>query len=173
MPPRRRGASGYRDVSPRLSDALSAEIRSGDVRLGLGIFETAHEAARAYDTAAWRLRRACLDMNFPEVPMREMAQELAPPPRLLTGEDHHENWRQERRRHQRAAVLHGKEGAEEGGASCLSRGPAYAEGGREFNIELGAALSWDFKDDRYLDAFIVTSDEDITEVESESDEDDE
>ncbi|XP_073359827.1 ethylene-responsive transcription factor ERF071-like [Aegilops tauschii subsp. strangulata] len=97
MPPRRRGASGYRDVSPRLSDALSAEIRSGDVRLGLGIFETAHEAARAYDTAAWRLRRACLDMNFPEVPMREMAQELAPPPRLLTGEDHHENWRQERR----------------------------------------------------------------------------
>ena len=57
MPPRRRGSSGYRGVRERLNGWYSTEIRSGDVRLGLDTFETAHEAARAYDTAAWRLER--------------------------------------------------------------------------------------------------------------------
>ena len=39
-------------------------------------------------------------------------------------------------------------------------------------MRLGAASSWDSKDDRYLDAFVVTSEEDITE-ESESEDDEE
>ncbi|KAE8786462.1 Protein TRANSPARENT TESTA 12 [Hordeum vulgare] len=57
MPPPRRASSGYRSVRERPSGTYYVEIRSDDVRLGLGTFETAHEAARAYDTAAWRLGR--------------------------------------------------------------------------------------------------------------------
>ncbi|XP_073355541.1 ethylene-responsive transcription factor ERF110-like [Aegilops tauschii subsp. strangulata] len=93
MPPRRRGVSGYCGVRTRPCGTLSAEIRSGDMRLGLGTFDIAHEAARAYDTTAWRLRRSRRDMNFPEVPTRERA----PPPRLITDEDCRENRRRERR----------------------------------------------------------------------------
>ena len=36
-------------------------------------------------------------MNFPEVATRERAQELAPPPGLVTYEDHRDNRRRERR----------------------------------------------------------------------------
>ena len=97
MPPRRRGASGYHGVRVCPSGTYSAEIRLGDVRLGLGTFDTAQEGARAYDAAAWSLRRSLWDMNFPDVAMRERAQELAPPPRLITDEDRRENQRQERR----------------------------------------------------------------------------
>lgn len=52
MPPRLRGASGYRSVRERPNGWYSAEIRAGDVRLGLGTFRSTHEAPRAYD--AWR-----------------------------------------------------------------------------------------------------------------------
>lgn len=41
MPPRRRGASGYRSVRARPSGAFSAEIRSGEMRLSLGTFDSA------------------------------------------------------------------------------------------------------------------------------------
>ncbi|KAE8809685.1 putative AP2 protein [Hordeum vulgare] len=57
MPPRRCGSSGYRGVREHPSRAYYAEIRSGDVRLNLGTFETSHEATRAYDAVAWRLGR--------------------------------------------------------------------------------------------------------------------
>ena len=36
-------------------------------------------------------------MNFPNVPMRERAQELAPLPRLITDEDRRDNQRREHR----------------------------------------------------------------------------
>ncbi|KAE8817089.1 putative AP2 protein [Hordeum vulgare] len=49
MPPRRRSSSGYRGVCERPFGTYYVEIRSGDVRLGLGTFETVHEAARAYN----------------------------------------------------------------------------------------------------------------------------
>jgi hypothetical protein len=52
MSPRRRSSSVYRDVRARPNDTFYAEIRSGDERIGLGTFETAHEAARAYDAVA-------------------------------------------------------------------------------------------------------------------------
>ncbi|KAE8796772.1 putative AP2 protein [Hordeum vulgare] len=52
MSPRRRSASGYRGVRQRPNGGFYAEIRSGDLRLSLGTYDTAHEAARAFDAAA-------------------------------------------------------------------------------------------------------------------------
>ncbi|XP_020201682.1 uncharacterized protein [Aegilops tauschii subsp. strangulata] len=95
MPPRRRGSSGYRGVRERPSGAFYAEIRSGDVRLGLGTFETVHEAARAYDAAAWHLERPHVQMNFHDVYTREQAQTVAPPPRLITDQDREEHHRRQ------------------------------------------------------------------------------
>ncbi|KAE8771358.1 Protein TRANSPARENT TESTA 12 [Hordeum vulgare] len=96
MPPLRRSSSGYRGVRERPSGTYYAEIRSGDVRLGLGMFETAHEAARAYDAAAWRLGRPRAQMNFHNVYTREQAQNLAPPPRLIIEKDRAEHRQQQR-----------------------------------------------------------------------------
>ncbi|KAE8794269.1 putative AP2 protein [Hordeum vulgare] len=97
MPPHRRGSSGNRGVRERPSGAYYAEIRSGDVRLGLVTFETSHETARAYDAAAWRLRRPRARMNFQDVYTREQTQDLAPPPRLITDQDREDNRRWQRR----------------------------------------------------------------------------
>jgi hypothetical protein len=63
MPPRRRSSSGYRGVRARPNGTFYAEIRSGEERIGLGTFETAHEAARAYDAVAWRLGRPRRSMS--------------------------------------------------------------------------------------------------------------
>ncbi|XBI12490.1 hypothetical protein VPH35_139359 [Triticum aestivum] len=191
MPPRRRGASGHRGVHVHPSGSYSAEIRSGDVRLGLRTFDTAHEGARAYDAAAWRLRRSRWDMNLPDGATREQAQELAPPPRLITDEDRRENRRRERR-------LGLAEMDEEAMALWCQRFPedvineqqffverraereeraAYREdkrtrkAGAKFNIALGDASTWDSNDERFLDAYARTSGEDITEAESESEND--
>ncbi|KAK1618887.1 hypothetical protein QYE76_024404 [Lolium multiflorum] len=51
MPPRRRSCSGYRGVRARPNGTFYAEIQSDDEHIGLRTFETAHEAARAYDAA--------------------------------------------------------------------------------------------------------------------------
>ena len=67
------------------------------MRLGLGNFDTATEAARAYDAAAWRLRWPHRTLNFPDVPTWERVQELAPLPRLITDEDRRDNRRREHR----------------------------------------------------------------------------
>ncbi|KAE8776610.1 putative AP2 protein [Hordeum vulgare] len=64
MSSRRRSSSGYRGVRECPSSTYYAVIRSGDVRLGLGMFKTAHEAVRAYDVAAWRQGRPRAD-EFP------------------------------------------------------------------------------------------------------------
>ena len=81
----------------RPSGGFSAEIRFRGMRLGLGNFDTANEAARAYDAAVWRLRWPHRTLNFPNVPTRERAQELAPLPRLSTDEDRRDNRRREHR----------------------------------------------------------------------------
>ncbi|KAK1610466.1 hypothetical protein QYE76_034139 [Lolium multiflorum] len=47
-------------------------------------YNTAEEAARAYDAAAWRFRRPGHDINFPDVESLEEAEFLAPPPCLVT-----------------------------------------------------------------------------------------
>ncbi|KAK1619945.1 hypothetical protein QYE76_025462 [Lolium multiflorum] len=63
MPPRRRGASGFRGVRVRPSGRFTAEIRAGGFRLTLGTYNTPELAARAYDAAAWRFRLPGRDMN--------------------------------------------------------------------------------------------------------------
>jgi len=97
MPPRRRETWGYHGVRAHPSGDFSAEIRFREMRLGLVTFDTAHEAARAYDAVAWRLRWPHRTLNFPNVPTRERAQELASLPRLSTVEDRHDNRRREHR----------------------------------------------------------------------------
>ncbi|KAE8769157.1 putative AP2 protein [Hordeum vulgare] len=81
MPPRRRGASGYRGVRQRPNGGFYSEIRSGELRLGLSTFRTAREAAHAYDAAAWRLGRPRAQMNFQDVYSLQQALDRAPPPR--------------------------------------------------------------------------------------------
>jgi hypothetical protein len=70
----------------RLNGTFYAKICSGDERIGLGTFETAHEAAHAYDTVDWRLGRSRRSMNFDNVSTRQQAEMLAPPPPAATRE---------------------------------------------------------------------------------------
>ena len=94
---RRLGASDFRGVRERRSDAFSFEIWFREKRLILGTFDTAEEAARAHDAAAmWRLLRPRRDMNFPNV-SSQRAQDLAPLPRLFTDEDRRVHRRRQRR----------------------------------------------------------------------------
>jgi hypothetical protein len=86
MPPRRRSSSGYRGVRACPNNTFYDKIRSGDERIGLGTFETAHEAARVYDAVAWRLGRSRRSMNFDDVTTRQQAEMLAPPPPAVTRE---------------------------------------------------------------------------------------
>ncbi|XBH58460.1 hypothetical protein VPH35_079894 [Triticum aestivum] len=194
MPSRRRETWGYHGVRARPSGGFSAEIRFRGMRLGLGNFDTANKAARAYEAAAWRLRWPHRTLNFPNVPTRERAQELAPLPRLITDKDRHDNRRREH--HLGIAEMH-----EEAMALWHQRFPqdiinerefyvqrraerekrraerdAYREDKRtrkadaQFNMRLGAASPWESDDDRYLHAYIETSEEDITEEESDDEE---
>ena len=86
MSPRRRPPSGYHGVRARPSGRFDAEIRSGEERICLGTFDTAQEAARAYDAVAWRLGRSRRTMNFHDVFTREQAEMRAPPPPMITRE---------------------------------------------------------------------------------------
>lgn len=98
MPPRRaRNSFGYISVRAHPTCNFYAEIRIGDQRIGLGTFDTAHEATRVYDAAAWRLGRPRQSMNFHDVYTAEQAQELAPPPRLITEEERRRHRAQQRR----------------------------------------------------------------------------
>ena len=97
MPPRTRNASGYRGVRLRPNGTFYAEIRSGDERLSLGTYDTAHEAARTYDAAAWRLGRPRRRMNFDDVWTAQQAQDLAPPSPAVTQEARVRQREQERR----------------------------------------------------------------------------
>ena len=89
------GNFGIPRIRARPSGGFSAEIRFRGMRLGLGNFDTANEAARAYDAAVWRLRWPHRTLNIPNVPTRERVQELVPLPRLSTNEDRRDNRRRE------------------------------------------------------------------------------
>ncbi|XP_020196679.1 uncharacterized protein [Aegilops tauschii subsp. strangulata] len=97
LPLRPRSSSGYRGVGLRPSCVYYAEINYGDTSSRLGTFDTAHEATRVYDAAAWRLGRPRSQMNFSDVRTCEQAKDLAPPPRLISDEDRHLQRRRERR----------------------------------------------------------------------------
>nr|XP_020166197.1 ethylene-responsive transcription factor ERF056-like [Aegilops tauschii subsp. strangulata] len=189
---RRLGASDFRGVRERRSGAFSSEIWFGEKRLILGTFDTAEEAAHAHDAAAWRLLRPCGEMNFPDV-SSQRAQDLAPLPRLFTDEDR----RVHRRRQRHLAIAEMdveamvvwrerfphdfvderqfyKQRRTEREARRTERA-AYREDKRarkqaaQLKLKLREMSGWYFEDEQYADAYIQMSEEDITESESESD----
>ncbi|XP_037463812.1 ethylene-responsive transcription factor ERF071-like [Triticum dicoccoides] len=97
MPPHHWETWGYRGVRAHPSGGFSVEIRFRGMHLGLSNFDTANEAARAYDVAAWRLQWPHRTLNFPNVPTWEWAQELVPLPLLSTNEDRRDNQKREHR----------------------------------------------------------------------------
>nr|XP_020198544.1 uncharacterized protein LOC109784366 [Aegilops tauschii subsp. strangulata] len=179
-------------VRERRSDAFSAEIWFREKCLILGTFDTAEEAARAHDAAAWRLLKPHRGMNFPNV-SSQRAQDLAPLPRLFTDEDR----RVHRRRQRRLAIAEKdvealvvwrggypqdivnerqfyKQLRSERDARRRERA-AYWEDKRsrkqaaQLKLKLRETSGWDFEDEQLSDAYLQTSDEDITESDPESD----
>ncbi|XBI42401.1 hypothetical protein VPH35_126743 [Triticum aestivum] len=190
---RRLGASNFRGVRERRSGAFSSEIWFHEKRLVLGTFDTTEEVARAHDAAAWCLLRPRRDMNFPNV-SSQRAQDLAPLPRLFTDEDR----RVHRRRQRRLAIAEKdvealvvwrggfpqdiidecqfyKQLRSERDARRRERA-AYQEDKRsqkevaQLKLKLRETSGWDFEDEQLAGGYLQTSEENITESESESDE---
>jgi hypothetical protein len=61
--PSLRSSSTYRGVRARPANNFYVKIRAAGYRLTLETFKTVHEAARAYDTAAWQLGHPLCDVN--------------------------------------------------------------------------------------------------------------
>ena len=184
MPPRHRETWGYRNVRARPSGGFSAEIRFRGMHLSLSNFDTATEAARAYDAAAWRLQWTHRKLNFHNVPTQERAQELAPLSRLSTDEDRRHSQRREHRlgiaemdkeamalwrQHFPLDIINEREFYAQRRAERDKRRAeqaAYREDKRrrkadaQFNMRQAAASPWESDDNRYLHTYSQTSEED-------------
>ena len=128
------------------------------------------------------------------MPTRERAQELAPLSRLSTDEDRRDNQRREHRlgiaemdeeamalwrQHFPQDIINEREFYAQRRAERDKRRAeraAYHEDKRwrkadaQFNMRLGAESPWESDTDQYLHAYSQTSEEDITEEESDDDE---
>ncbi|KAE8772767.1 Ethylene-responsive transcription factor CRF1 [Hordeum vulgare] len=179
---------GLLAVRARPSGTFYVEIRSGDTRLGIDMFETVNEAARAYDAAACRLNRHRRKMNFFEMMTMEWAQNVTSRPRVVTDEDRCRN----RRRGRRLSIAEMEEHAiaewrrqfsqdildeREFFARRRAEQATYREDRRTwkqaalFQMELKEASTWSSHDERCADGFITTEEPDTGA--SESDDDDE
>ena len=133
-------------------------------------------------------------MNFPNMPTREWAQGLAPLLRVNPDEGRRDNqrrghrpviaemdeeamalWRQrfphdiinEREFYEQRRVERDKRRA---GRAAYREDKRRPKADTQFNMRLGAALPWKSDDDRYLHTYSQTSEEDITEEESDDEE---
>ncbi|KAE8816237.1 AP2-containing protein [Hordeum vulgare] len=73
-----KGKSGFFGVRQMPSCNWGVEFSDAGRRCWIDTYPSAHEAARAYDVAVWRVERPQEHLNFPEIESRVVAEMLVP-----------------------------------------------------------------------------------------------
>ncbi|KAI4998690.1 hypothetical protein ZWY2020_054032 [Hordeum vulgare] len=73
-----KGKSGFFGVRQKPSCNLGVEFSDAGRRCWIGMYPSAHKAARAYDVAVWRAERTREHLNFREIKSRVEAEMLVP-----------------------------------------------------------------------------------------------
>ncbi|XP_020146741.1 uncharacterized protein [Aegilops tauschii subsp. strangulata] len=73
-----KGKSGFFGVRQKPSGNVGVEFSDARRRWWIGMYPSAHEAARAYDVTVWRVVRPRAHLNFPEIESRVEAEMLVP-----------------------------------------------------------------------------------------------